>query len=387
MVISSFILTIWSTDEVGVLFSRAIAGLGHGIVYNVVVIHAGENAMKETRGIVTSIINFMIWSSIFIASLLIATIQTGASVAINFDRIFGILSFVISIIAIICTKYWTQESVVHLLNRGKLGEALELHTKLGNEKSETDNMTDDFEEIRLMVTTDKEENGNIFSNNNAKPLILMVALKLLSVVSNNFVLYWIFIWNTFAIVGSRYILMGPAILSCFRLISSFFQTIFADSFARRFFLLTSCTLSGIAFLGLQIIVILKWNYKFEEINIYLIMFLFSVVLQLFIGWGIDPSHHTLLSEVFATSKKNWSVVFVTTWENAAEIVLIGLCFIDVETIKSIYFLFMFIPAIYILVLAILLYYTLPETCGLSLSETKYLARNMTFTGWCFKKRW
>lgn len=382
MVISSLVLIIWSRDAVGVLFSRAIAGLGHGIVYNVVVIHAGENARKETRGIVTSTINSVIWSSVFVGSCVIGIIQMNTTVTINFDRIFGILSLAFSIIAIICTKYWTEESVVHLLSNGKLGEALELHTKLRN--GHTGIETDDFEEIRLMVSLDKEENKNIFSDNNGRPLLLMVALKILSVLCNNFILYWILIWHSLGLVGTKYILMSPVILSGCRLLGSVVQTLLADSFKRRFFLLM-VTLCGIGFWSLQFLLIFGGLEPHSRLII-AITFTLTTTLQFFIGCGIDPMHHNLLSEVFATSKKNWSVVFVTTWENAVELLLLGLCFTEIHIVLGVYLSYMFIPGVYISVLVIILYFTLPETRGLSLSETKFLARNMTFRCCCMK-RW
>lgn len=372
MVISSLIMIIWCSEEIGILFGRILAGLGHGIAYNVAVIHAGENAMKEVRGIITSTINCILWSSIFIGSLLIASVQMGVSTTISSDRMIGILSLAFSVFALTYTVFWTEESVVYLLNRGKLGEALEVFAKLRNE-TET-NVSDDFEEMRLMINRDKLENQNIFRHNNKKPLLLMVTLKFLHVLTNNFLMNWIFMLITARILSNGSERMSPVILTAVRCFGSVLQTFLGESFERKTFLNTSCILSAITVLIIEIMMISINHYT--GVTSWIVAML-CVVFQFFVAFGIDPMHNVMLSEAFGTSKKNWSVVFVSLSENALHMFIIGICFVDGIRVETTYHLVLFASVTCILLLVVVLIFYLPETKGLSLSQTRDSFRNVT----------
>lgn len=371
MVISSLIMIIWYAHDIGILFGRMMAGLGHGLVYNVIVIHAGENSVKQIRGIVTSSINCILWLSIFIGSLVVATVQMGISTSISSDRMIGIFSLAFSVFAIMYTMFWTEESVVYLLNHGKLGEALELLAKLRNETETSSSISDDFEEMRLMVNQDHQENENIIKNNNEKPLILMVVLKFLHVLTNNFLFNWIFMTVTVQIIPESNRKMSPVILTSLRFVGSVLQTFLADSLGRKIFLAISSMLSGITLLILEILLITIAN--FDQITNWSASAL-CIAFQFFVAFGIDPIGTCMLSEAFATSKKNWSVVFVTICENAAQMFLIGLCFVDGVIIEATFHLFLFISVSLILIFVVILFCCLPETKGLSLSETRDLFR-------------
>lgn len=374
MVISSLILIISSSEQTGILFGRLIAGFGHGLVYNVIIRHAGENSMKNVRGIITSNINCFLWFSVFIGSLLIAAAQVCAfSTRINSDRIIGMFGLVFSVFALTYTMFLTEESVVFLLNRSKLGEALELLSKLRNEPETSSNISEEFEELRLMVNRDKLENQNIFVNNNGKPLALMVALKLLHVFTNNFLFNWIFMMNTSKILTISNRRMAPVILTAVRFIGSVLQTFLGDSFGRKTFLNTSCALSGLTVLIFEIILIT--DVGFDGINA-----LLCIIFQFFVALGVDPMHNVVLSESFSTSKKNWSIVFVNMCENAAQMFCIGICFVDGIAIEIKYLLALFISVtVFMFLMMFIVIRFLPETRGLSLSESSDIFRKIT--GW------
>lgn len=382
MVTSSLILMIWCSKEMGILFSRIIAGLAHGLVYNAVIIHAGENARKQMRGTITSTINCLLWSSIFVGSLLIATVQMGITTSISSDRMIGISSFVWSVLSLMYTIFWTEESTVFLLNRGKLGEALEVLSKLRNEPETSGNIADDFEEMRLMVNQDKMENVNIFKDRNGKPLVLMFALKFLHVLTNNFLFNWIFMIILTRLLPSGRRRLSPVILTMSRFIGSVLQTFLGDTFGRKTFLNVSCTLSAVTLLILEIMLIAMKDFT---IILYWIAPILCVTIQFFFALGIDPLHNVMLSEAFGTSKKNWSVVFINGCENAAQIFFIGVCFVDGIVIETTYHLALFISVSIILVLVVILFFHLPETKGLSLSETRTIFRNVTTK--CMTLRW
>lgn len=374
MVISSLIMIIWCSYDIGILFGRIMAGLGHGLVYNVVIVHAGENSMKQIRGIITASINCFLWSSIFIGSLLIATVQMGVSTTISSDRMIGIFGLAFSVFALMYTTFWTEESVVYLLNRGKLGEALELMSKLRNEPETSSKISDDFEETRLMVNRDKLENQNIFKNNNEKPLVLMVVLKFLHVLTNNFLFNWTFMIITVKIMPPGNRRMSPVVLTAVRFIGSVLQTFLGDTFGRKTFLNTSCALSCVTVLILEIMLISVTDYtKITEWVVSTLCILF----QFFVAFGVDPMHNVILSEAFGTSKKNWSVVFVNLCENVAHIFIIGICFVDGAIIETTYHLVLFISVTLILILVVISVFYLPESRGLSLSQARDVFRNIT----------
>ncbi len=382
MVISSLILTIWCSEEMGILFGRILAGLGHGLVYNVVVIHAGENAMKQVRGIITSTINLFLWSSIFIGSLLIATVQITISTTISSDRMIGIFGLSFSVFALLYTMFWTEESLVYLLNRGKLGEALELLSKLRNEPETSSVIADDFEEMRLMVNRDKLETQNVFTNNNEKALALLVILKFLHVLTNNILFNWIFMVIVANVLPAGNRRLSPVILTAARFVGSLMQTFLADSFGRKTFFNISCTLSGGTILILEIMLIAIAEYT---IITKWVLAALCIVFQFFVSIGLDPMcNSVILSEAFGTSKKNWSVVFATTCENAAQMFFIGVCFVDGVIIDLTYHLVLFVSVSIMLILVIILLFHLPETRGLSLSETRDVFRGIT-TSRCLTK--
>lgn len=380
MVTSSLIMIIWSSEAIGILFGRIAAGFGHGLVYSIVVVHAGENAINQIRGTILSMINCLQWFAIFVGSLLVATVHTGltTSATINSDRMIGIFSLAFSFFALMYTLFWTEESIVYLLNRGKLGEALELMSKLRNEPETSTSIADEFEEMRLMVNRDKLENENILKNNNVKPLTLMVGLKFVHVLTNNFLFNWIFMKITLKVLPTGNRRLSPVILTAARFSGSFLQTFFGDSFGRKKFLNASCTMSVVTLLILEIMLITINNHEDYTTVTDWVQCTLCILFQFFVAFGIDPMHSVILSEAFGTTKKRFSIVFVTTCENLAQMVFIGCCFIDgaIKVHQTLHVV-LFVSVSFIILLVVVLVFYLPETRGLSLSKTRDLFRNVT----------
>lgn len=374
------IYIIWYEEHIAIVVGRCLAGLGiysdflkeiivfivdylsgHGMAYLTIIIHASENAAKEVRGMVVSLINVMIFVAVTISATIITIVTYNHGDNMNSDRVIGIVGLVISVASILCTIFFLKESVPYFLVRNKDNEALVCMKELRAETNETWRVTDDIQELHTMVQEDRKDGRNIFTEGNAKPLASIVIMFLLGVLTNNYLLN-IILFNFLGIaIGWPNFMLAPIILAAVRGGMSIISVFFADIVGRKIHIIvTGITLFITIIIGIIVL--------FVSLHIWLFG-LFAIVFQVFAAIGVDPIQHILLSEAFSTSKKPFSIAFVVAIENLLQILFIGMYFIPAISSADTYILVA--SCIFsILILVTILMLILPETKGMSLKEAR-----------------
>lgn len=171
------------------LIGRALAGILYGITLVTLILHIVDNSSQFMRR------HFM-WTISVINLLPTVLLAEFISTVTGFSDInasIGVLMFALSIFTLIFIPC-TYESIVFLLQNRMDLRALEIMLKLRNESRHY--IRRDFNEFKMMLTEDcSDNNRNIFSNGNSRPLCLILLLRLLSVLLTNNCMYWIFLAN------------------------------------------------------------------------------------------------------------------------------------------------------------------------------------------------
>lgn len=356
-----------------VAVGRLISGLGHGIAYVAAITHGAENVIKEMRGRLISSIHFIVYSSVLILSLVMMYSYPFPG-GIRTEQMVGILAICFSLLGIAFTPCLTYESVTQLLYWNNERQALENMIKLRNESIITWNISNDLQEMKLMVAEDREKSRNITRDNNLRPLLLMLAVSVVTTLSSNLILNTNLIEVTSkSFMGSREPInetdpnstsIAAVLLVTFRYASGIIMILFGDSFSRKKFLRLS---AGLSALTLFITHILS-RYTLEYTNgVNWIPGLFAIAFQVFIGAGVEPMQHVLVSEAFSTAKKYWSIAFIAVTESLIQIVIIGLSFIDEGLFVTI---FIYCSILLIASMTAILHMQLPESRGISLRQAR-----------------
>lgn len=357
-----------------IALGRLIAGLGHGIAYVTTISHGSENAIKEMRGRLISSIHFLIYSSIFTLSIIMMYTYPFPG-GIRTEQMVGILAIAFSLMGLAFTPCLTYESIVHLLYGNNEHQALENMIKLRSESGVTWNISNDLQELKLMVTEDRQKSRNITKDGNLRPLLLMLALSVLSGLSSNLILNT----NLIEITKKSFIDHGEAIndtdlnmlsvatviLVTFRLAAGLIMILFGDLYSRKKILRLTAGVSAMSLLIAQILS----RYTLDYTNgINWIPGIFVVVFQIFVGAGVESLQHVLMSEAFSTAKKYWSIAFIAIVDSLIQIAIIGLSFISAGDIFV--SIFMYCSIVLIALMTILLHMKLPETRGMSLRQAR-----------------
>lgn len=357
-----------------IALGRFIAGLGHGIAYVTTISHGAENVIKEMRGRLISSIHFLIYSSVFTLSIVMMYSYpfTGG---IRTERMVGILAVAFSIMGLAFTPCLTYESIVYLLYGNDEQHALENMIKLRSESVVTWNISNDLQELKLMVTEDRLKSRNITKDSNLRPLLLMLALSVVTGLSSNLILNT----NLIEITKKSFIDLGESIndtdpnmssiatviLVTFRFAAGIVMVLFGDLFSRKKILRLTAGVSAMSLLIAQILS----RYTLEYTNgINWISGVFVVAFQIFIGAGVESMQHVLMSEAFSTAKKYWSIAFIAVIESLIQIAIIAISFIDEGDIFV--SIFVYCSIVLIALMTVLLHMKLPETRGISLRQAR-----------------
>lgn len=356
-----------------VAVGRLIAGLGHGIAYITTISHGAENVIKEMRGRLISSIHFIVYSTIFTLSIVMMYSYPFPG-GIRTEQMVGIIAVAFSIMGVAFTPCFTYESITYLLYRNDEREALENMIKLRSESVLTWNISNDLQEMRFMVAEDRVKSKNITKDSNLRPLLLMLAISVVTALSSNLVL------NTNSIevtsqsfLGHREAINGtdPSITSIatvvlvtFRYASGIIMILFGDFFSRKKFLTLS---AGLSALSLFIQHILS-PYTLEYTNgVNWIPGVCAIAFQIFVGAGVEPMQHVIISEAFSTAKKYWSTAFIAVADSLIHIVIIGLSFIEEAIFLTV---FIYCSIVVIALMTVILHMKLPETRGISLRQAR-----------------
>lgn len=361
-----------SKEYTAIIAARCLAGLAHGIIYNATITHATENVVKEMRGMLLSSINCVIFSGVFLSSILVAYAANEYGEDEDITGVFGIIGLVITILSVACTIFLAYETLPFLLRRDNESAAIINLLKLRNESVMTPKLSHDLDEIKLMVGQDVRENRNVLTDGNASAMGKMIMLRVLAVMTNNFMINVTLVSMTALLFNWNNIEMAPTVLSGARFIGSLVPVFSTDFFRRKSHLAVSTVTSGLLLL---ILAIIFTTVAFNSTFPYWIFGALGIAFQLFVSVGIDPMQHLLLSEAFATSKKAWSIALVTSADYCLQILFVGVFFLaGIIGLRMNVTTILFTTAGVMLTLALFLQLALPETFKKSIKETRDLFR-------------
>lgn len=367
MIAGNLLHIIWDRNYASIVIGRLLISLSHGIVFLAIITQAGENASRNMRGTVLSTLNCILYLAIFISAHVTAAVDVNAD--FSAERILAIISLIFISASIICTITVTVESVPFLLRKNQAPIAMENLKHLRDTTVETPQITRELEEISSMIIQDKQDDENPFTNGNVKPLILVIAIRLMAALTNNFLLNYVLIGLCELILSGNY-RYAPLLVVAPRLAMSILQVFYADVLGRKIQIIISATLAGLTLIGLGIV--------FNTVNItifvnYYIPSIFCIHFQLFCGMAIQQMADVYLSEAFSTAKKPWSLSFVLGLEHLFHIFMIGMAFTTI-TSAGLYAM-LYISGVLIFGMGIILIFTLPETKGKTMKQARDLFRS------------
>lgn len=363
-------MIIWY-DQIGaIIVARLLAGGAHGVLYLVLLGHAAENAEQNNRGYLISSLNLSLMTGAFFFAVFHYTIPLPS--AITVDRLVGIIGLVLSAVAALLATFYTVESVPYLLRSGNDTKALHNIMRLRTESVETMKVHQDLQEMKLMVSEDMLETRNIFTKNNWRPLLFMSAIKVMAFCGNNWVLNIIQIQIIAFVLFPTSAHLAPLILTAVRFLMTMVMTYVADLMPRKLMLTISGASTGFVLLVTGILEVTVTQRTGAGAYVLLA---FCVLHQLTVAFGIDPLQHILVSEAFSLTKKTWSITAISALENTLHILALAI-FMNVGLTSDVMIAIPFIAAVIVAVMTPILYFTMPETVGMTLRQTRdlYMAK-------------
>lgn len=226
-----------------------------------------------------------------------------------------------------------------------------------------------LQEMKLMVSEDMSENRNIFTNGNWRPLLFMAAIKVLAFCGNNWILNVIQIRIVSFILGPPVVQFAPLILTSIRFVMSFVVVFVADLMPRKIMLVISGASTGAVLLLIGILEATVAQRR--DLIAHNFSMVFCFILQLTVAFGIDPLQHILMSEAFPMKKKSLSITCVLVLEHAMQIVAISIFMhVSAAVTNDLMIAIPFTAAVLISVITAALYFTIPETAGMTLRQTR-----------------
>lgn len=301
---------------------RLIAGLNHGIIHLVVIVHASDNTSKRARGAVMRSISYIMTFSLLIAIILCTPFQTYEMRI----RGMGVYSIGYGIFAAILTIIATNESIPYLIMKNDLTSALHKYVKLRSERIPTPQTKKGFDIIHDTTLEDLELSNNIFVKENSHPLLLITGARLLSLFLTNIPLL-IYLSNNVASRNNKD-LTSPSQPSSFqittliiyiqigRIIFGFVPMFFATPSFRSRLIYILCFISGITLLPILIANI------FDLIPLILsFCSAVTIICYLFTSLGADAIQYVQAAEAFPLTKKQFSFAFIAIVEHLYHITI------------------------------------------------------------------
>lgn len=274
------------------------------------------------------------------------------------NRFLGIVSLCLSCIAIYTTLRFYKESIVTLIESGRDAEAIETMISLRGEAKETTEITENFNELKMMIAEDKYTKSGVFARENLRPLLIVVLLRVAFVCSFNYALKYVHVYMTRNSNSINY----TFILNFIHTFTVFIVRFTIDSGRRKHFLLSAC--------GTSVIMIIFGSLRASAYaNAEFLVFIMFVLFELFSAIGLGLTAHIYSTEAFKTARKSASTAFTSTIEFILQILFI--VWVD----KKIYFYsfdvtLLFTCGLILMIISIYLFFNLPETKNVSIRRTR-----------------
>lgn len=364
---SSFLTLLWGSDYPAVITARLMAGIAHGIVYVILIGHAGELSMADCRARMMATINAMLLLGC--ALFVICHYVNIDCEKFYIDRLYSMIALVLSITAILAGAYLTLESPSFLIRAHNERKAMSIMMKLRNEISESQQMHIDFEDIQSMVAEDFIVTQNIYTDLYRPPLLLALGFRLLGVLVNNWILNIIQIKLIEEILVLRNSQISTLILILARLFASVIVIVVSGLATRRLLLQVSLGLTIIS-LCISAVLMLVGSYYSKYVLLALIF-----AHQMTVG-GIESGQHVIVAEAFGLKKKALSITFVACTEYLIHIAVIAI-FYNIGAPHEVRYGVTFATTGILVLIGSILHFSMPETYGMTLRKARETFRKST----------
>lgn len=339
-----------------------LAGLIYGINHVTVICHAADTCAREIRGTVVRVIAYYKWLVILLAS---CAFYISYPTYDTFVRI-ALVYIVVALIVLLLVFCIVSNSFVQSLeSHGEHEETIRNRlARIRGEADETRRAQQALDELKLQLSEDQADGTNILANGNVRPLILVGAARLLSVLINNVpVLVISNSWVALFIVE----LGDPA--HNYNAVSAVLTVNLAAKFVLG--VIGICVADCISLNRFYYVIAIVWSIFVVVLNLQPYFHFLLVVLPLYwiVGVGVDAISLNQLSEAFPLTKRPASIATIHIFEALVEIILLGIYLLAFP--QS-----FFIPIVIgVIVCCIVLLKWLPNTHGHSLRDARDLFNN------------
>lgn len=318
LAISGILYVAWFNDYTAILIGRLIGGFVHGILYMTIVSHYAENSVAQMRGRIVSNIGVVLnGSAVFITFFnyfdwAIFNMESSYSA-----RLVGIFVIVFAVLGLILNYFLTVESVHFLMDLDQKHEATTALTKLRSEKSSDSlTITREINQIEEMMNQANEENRNIFKNENFRPLLVIIIVKVIAFLTNNAIINTMIVRAVqVKLEDNTMLFVAPLVFAGVRLFFGFFSLICGDYLTRKR-LISFGAISGI-FLAAYSFMMMTEPILCPYPGGFVILL---ACFQAALGFGADPVVHVITSEAFAKNKKRLSIASTTIIEYVLQLI-------------------------------------------------------------------
>lgn len=343
---------IFSTRSIiGMIFGRLIAGYSYGCAYIGLIVYAAEISTKYNRGKLTALMHLGLTLGVLIFTVIIPF--TAANEEFGIIIAIGVISGVLSLIALVINHFFTYESPVALIIQDLDSDAQESLVKLRSEKYITNDIRENFQSIKDMVTRDLRYNGTIYK---IPTFYFLLLLKLIAIVVFSYPVNVTRLNLAKSTIVAFYgYNLQSLLLALVRTLISIAVVFVVDVTGRRLLMTWSIRISALLGFALAI------SFAASAYNVATV---FNFGFELSSSFGILMIVDIYSGEAFTTSKKGIGLSLVNCFENLLHIILIFIGVLaGIEFVVSVVFLF--ITAAVLLIGGFISY---PETKKMSLVE-------------------
>lgn len=292
------------------VIGRFLAGVTHGLVFHTVLIHSGELGIRNIRQLIIRPIGV----SMLIGTALHYIIYLILGTSDNHFVLPGIISVVLSVIALILSFVFTYESVPWLIRCGNNPTlALQTWLILQNEPSVANDslLIQEFNDLKKEIEETDRLSPNVLSDGNVGALLKCIGVRILAAFVSSPAIYALI---TLAENKDTFSLAGIIIRLFFAILWLYFLI---DKLRKDEGAIPIIIVLGLELIIANVCYIFDWSNWFTYILWHLILYVL-LTLPIF-----DYMGHIYLSELFPFAKKDWSVAYVLIIEYVVHILLIA----------------------------------------------------------------
>lgn len=306
---------------------RVTAGISHGLIYYVTLVHTSETASKEFRHFVVLNIGFTLGLSI----LVVAVISLASYRVEKLQANAAITNFIYATIALINNYVSTQESPIYLLQQQRhhtgdedtpdasvsAPEAYESFRVLQKQRMHGDEIRRRFADLKAYVCHEQQQSSNMVADGNHRAIVLATCIRLTTVLSFNLGLIFTAITMKHLIVVSDESQMLRITFLAWFVCGTL--TIFITYRVRNCLYL--CALAFGIVSTANIIILIIGAKIFIDLFAYVLAITLAVYV-LCISLPLDILGGIYLSEAFPLSKKRYSIAVALCTEYTVHLILI-----------------------------------------------------------------